>query len=237
MPMTRPVPDALPPHLDVAGWLLGALTPDEAAAFEAHLATCADCQAQVNELQPMLSSLGPAEPDVDVPPYLGGRTVSAVKHAARARQRRRWTIGGLVAAALIAVLSLGGIALFGHTTSRPTFDFALSSPNGGPATGTATAQSTGHGWSVHLALHALPAVDQAAIYECWYVDPAQDSPAHPFRMSAGTFVPAASGVTTVQMWSAADPRKFPVMQITVEPNNGNPASTGTVVLTGTAHPH
>lgn len=234
--MTRPAPDALPPHLDVAGWLLGALAPEEAAAFEAHLATCAECQAEVDELQPMLSSLGPAEPDVDVPLYLADRTVSAVKGAARTRRRHRWTVGGLVAAALIAVLSLGGFALFGHTDSRPTFDFALSSPTGGPASGTATAHSTGHGWSIQLALHALPAVDQTAIYECWYVDPAQDSPAHPFRVSAGTFVPAASGTTSVQMWSAADPRKFPVMQISMRPSDGNPASTGTVVLTGSARP-
>jgi anti-sigma-K factor RskA len=220
--------------VDVAGWLLGALSPGEAAAFEAHLATCAECQAEVQLLQPMLSSFGPDEPEVDVPPYLADRTVAAVERAARSRQRRRWAVRGLVAAALVAVLSLGGVALFGRSTSGPTFDFALANPTGASASGTATAHNTGHGWSLKLALRGLPAADATAIYECWYVDPAKDSPTHPFRLSAGTFKPAANGTTNMQMWSAAGPPKFPVMQITVKPSDGNPATIGTVVLTGTA---
>jgi hypothetical protein len=36
------------------------------------------------------------------------------------------------------------------------------------------------------------------------------------------------------MWSWADPHQFPLMQITVQPVDGNPATNGTVVLTGVA---
>ena len=39
-----------PHRYDDAAYVLGALAPDERAAFEAHLATCAECVARVHEI-------------------------------------------------------------------------------------------------------------------------------------------------------------------------------------------
>ena len=96
--MSQPTPGA--PHLDVAGWLLGALDANEAAAFEAHLASCSECQAEVERLRPTVTLLSTAAQDVEVPPLLADRTVAAVRDTARRRRRRNWTVRALVAAAV-----------------------------------------------------------------------------------------------------------------------------------------
>lgn len=171
--MSRPTPGA--PHLDVAGWLLGALDANEAAAFQAHLASCPECQAEVERLRPTVTLLSTAAQDVEVPPLLADRTVAAVRDSARRRRRQNWTVRALIAAAVVALLSLGAVALFTRSSAE-TFEFAMSSPNGGPAAGTAGAHHTNRGWSIQLSLHGLPALNDRAFYECWYVNPAKDSP-------------------------------------------------------------
>lgn len=236
--MSRPRPTPEAPHLDVAGWLLGALDPEEAAAFEAHLADCAECRAEVEQLRGTVNLLSTAADDVDAPPLLADRTTSAVRAAARRRRRRNWTVRALVAAALVALLSLGGVALFDRSSpAAQSFTFALSSPRSGPANGTASAQKTNRGWQVHLSLHRLAASGSSTFYACWYVNPAKDSPERPFRVSAGTFKVPDSGDADVRMWSSASPAAFPVMQITLQAANGNPAPSQDVVLTGTARKH
>src|SRR5436190_28441 len=50
------------PHADLAGYLLDALTPGERRAFEAHLASCARCQHEAEELRPLPGLLAPAGP-------------------------------------------------------------------------------------------------------------------------------------------------------------------------------
>ena len=60
-----------------------------------------------------------------------------------------------------------------------------------------------------------------------------NGPGHPVLITAGTFIVGPSGTATVQMWSAADPDTFPVVQITEQ----TPASTGQhgqIILAGTA---
>lgn len=61
------------PHPDVAGYALGGLEPAEADAFERHLAGCADCQAELDDLRPLarvlaepIDSLEALEPSADL---------------------------------------------------------------------------------------------------------------------------------------------------------------------------
>ena len=51
--MTTPDPF----EFDDAAYVLGALAPDEHAAFEAHLATCAACRDRVRELRAQFKTL------------------------------------------------------------------------------------------------------------------------------------------------------------------------------------
>ena len=64
-------------HPDAAGWALGALDPDDAAAFETHLQDCAECQATVAEFQEMARALKSAAPAVEPPPDLESKTLAA----------------------------------------------------------------------------------------------------------------------------------------------------------------
>jgi hypothetical protein len=74
-------------HADVAGWVLGALDPADAAAFETHVGSCQVCQAAVADLEPVARSLRFAAPAVDPPADLQARTIAAVQDAIMAAAR------------------------------------------------------------------------------------------------------------------------------------------------------
>lgn len=76
------MPERSVPHLDVAGYVLGTLTPAEAAAFEAHLPGCRECTAELAELGSLPSMLANAAPAP--PPSLRRRTFEAIATAAAA---------------------------------------------------------------------------------------------------------------------------------------------------------
>jgi anti-sigma factor RsiW len=66
-------------HVDVAGYVLGALTPQETNEFEAHLDGCARCRAGVAELGPLPALLASAQ--AAPPPLLRQRTFDAIAAA------------------------------------------------------------------------------------------------------------------------------------------------------------
>ena len=61
------------PHVDLGGYLLGGLTTREREAFEAHLAGCASCRRELEELRGMPGLLGRASAPVEVPVHLESR--------------------------------------------------------------------------------------------------------------------------------------------------------------------
>ena len=71
-------------HPETAGWALGALYPDDAAALEEHLQSCQQCQEQAAEFAPVARSLTLAAPADIPPPDLLDRTLAAVRNAALA---------------------------------------------------------------------------------------------------------------------------------------------------------
>jgi anti-sigma-K factor RskA len=61
----------------VAAYALGALDADERRAFEAHLATCARCQAELRDAQKVSAALALSAPREDPPASLRARTLAA----------------------------------------------------------------------------------------------------------------------------------------------------------------
>jgi anti-sigma-K factor RskA len=59
-------------------YVLGALTPADRAAFEAHLATCAECTASVKSLSPVAHALAYVAPQLEPPSALRARVVHSV---------------------------------------------------------------------------------------------------------------------------------------------------------------
>jgi anti-sigma factor RsiW len=111
---------------DDAAYVLGALSEDERQAFEAHLATCADCQARVAEvrdLPALLAGISGADVAEEAPPetLLPG----LLRRAGQRRHRQRWLVSGLGAVAAACLVALA-VVLW---------------PFGSSGSGTATAQA------------------------------------------------------------------------------------------------
>ncbi|WP_431677753.1 anti-sigma factor family protein [Kitasatospora sp. KL5] len=94
-------------HVDVGAYILGVLDPEDLERFEVHLAGCAVCAAEIDELSgvaPLLAELADAGPVAAPPsPQLLDRLVGEVSATRRRSRVRRLA---LVAAA--AVLVVGG---------------------------------------------------------------------------------------------------------------------------------
>ena len=237
-------------HADVAGWIMGALDPAEHRRFRVHLESCAECQRTVAEFAPAAQKLAAALPAGDLlaganpPADLQERTLirvqlaaakghqAAVPAARKAPARRQGA--RLIAVAAAALVAAGAAASFVVTQSAPALAFSipLHGQNGTTAAAQATAHQSAGGWSIQLTARHLKQLGPGQFYECWYASRAS-RPGHRELITAGTFTVGASGTVSVQMWSAADPRTFPVMQITVE-SAGNASQHGTVILSGTA---
>jgi anti-sigma-K factor RskA len=102
-------------------YALGALNDEEKRALEAHLASCAECAAEVRAFGDVARGLNHAVPQVDPPSSLRGRVVAQVEHVASrspapavspARSARRSSSAGwlALAASLVAAV-LGFYAL------------------------------------------------------------------------------------------------------------------------------
>jgi len=101
-------------HVDVGAYALGLLEDEDSAAFEAHLARCPSCHAELAEFTPMkalLTGLGPVEDRDGVADLLSRR-------AAASRRRVRWTVA-VGAAACVAALGGGLAAGFAVAPDNP----------------------------------------------------------------------------------------------------------------------
>jgi anti-sigma-K factor RskA len=66
-------------HPNVAAFALGGLEPEEAAEIQRHIASCADCQGELEELRMVDRALEAAPPPAAPPAYLKGEILSRVR--------------------------------------------------------------------------------------------------------------------------------------------------------------
>ncbi|WP_433160102.1 anti-sigma factor family protein [Kribbella sp. CA-247076] len=107
----------------LGAYALGALEPDEAREVDQHLATCAECRAELAELEEMKAFLGEVPPEafLDGPPPDGDlllqRTLREVRTTAAPKRRSPWL---LVAAAVVLIAgALAGGILIGRQSTSP----------------------------------------------------------------------------------------------------------------------
>jgi hypothetical protein len=101
-----------------AAYLLGSLTPQDRADFEAHLSECRDCSRSVNQLAGMPGLLANVPPEhtksvgAEGPPVPDTLLPRLLAEVQRTRFRRRWTTGliGVAAAAIIAIAAVVGLS-------------------------------------------------------------------------------------------------------------------------------
>ena len=101
---------------DLAGYLLGALDTEEAAALQRHLAECPECRTELRWLGPAVQLLPESVERLEAPPQLRDRLMEQVRSEAGAsrspqRPRGRWARGwSLRPVALVLVVV--GVAVF-----------------------------------------------------------------------------------------------------------------------------
>lgn len=119
--MTSPRPG----HRDVAAYALGILDERETAEFEVHLAGCARCAAELDELTAVTEALADVDVDnlviairVHAEGELLERTLNAVTY--QRSKSQVWRVVSLAAGAVLAVaIGLGGMALGARSGSAP----------------------------------------------------------------------------------------------------------------------
>lgn len=149
--------------------------------------------------------------------------------AGRARRRPRrsviaWVAGAAAAAAIAIGVGIGVTS--GNGAHATTFSAALAGTSLAPgATGQATMTQTPAGWSISLHTSGLPRLDNGRFYEAW------------LKNAAGVLVPIGTFNQSgdITLWSGVAPTGFPVITVTRQQANGNPASSGQRVLAGLAH--
>jgi anti-sigma factor RsiW len=198
-------------HIDLGSYVLGLLEERDRAAFEAHLATCASCKAELATLSPVAAMLEGLEP-VELP----GDAEAARppvdllhKRAALSRRRFRWQVAVGAAASVVA---LGGGAAIGLAVASPHAQVAGPVLTGGQHT--ATNAATGVTGTVGLVAKAwgtqvtLDLADVHGPLECqliavsktgaqkvvtgWFVPaPGDGVPGHPAHLvvQGGTAIP------------------------------------------------
>lgn len=134
---------------DDAAYVLGALSPAEHAAFEAHLRTCEECAARVSELSGLpellatvpFDEVGEAVPDTLLPGLL--------HRAGSERRRRNWLTGGLAGLAAACLVALV-VAVWPSSTTPGARPQAMTAVIPSPVH--ATAAVADRSWGTEISL-------------------------------------------------------------------------------------
>jgi hypothetical protein len=141
--------------------------------------------------------------------------------AAPPRPRMRRT----VRAGAVALLAAAAVVISLVVTRGPaTSDVVLAGTRLAPAaSATAKLHATPSGLAIELDVSGLPPSPPGSYYQAWMKGPRG-------LVTIGTFH-LRGGPGTVELWSAVSLADYPAITVTREPEDGNPASSGQVVLT------
>jgi anti-sigma-K factor RskA len=224
---------------DLAAYMLGALSPDEAREFERHLADCASCQAEERWLRGAVEVLPSSVEQVEPPPQLRERLMETVRAEAPARsqperaQRKRSLFSGarwgpllrpaaVVGTLLVLAAGVGGY-LLGNESGEDaggTSTVAVSGTGAEPAAGGTIVRSNGTGV---LRVHDLPDPGRDSVYQVWLVRKGSERPEPSSLFSVhrdGTGaagIPGLDGVEEVMVsreprGGSAQPTSMPVLR-------------------------
>jgi anti-sigma-K factor RskA len=222
-------------HDATGAYVLGALDATERAGFEEHLAGCAACRDEVDDLVLAAHALPMSVDPVDPPPSLKARIMAEVEREAsllaaagpeadrpptRARRRRfRLHLPRLVPAAVAASLLVGvglgiGITQLGREDPRTV-----------PAQVTDTRKAPDAAADVEfgedgamLVAHGLPAPPSGRVYQVWLKRPGQAP-----EPTSALFTPSGDGTATASV--PGDMHEVTQVLVTDEPDGGSQTPT------------
>ena len=224
---------------DRAAYLLDALDAAERAEFEAHLAGCDRCRAELRWLQPAVDVLPASVEQLEPPPELRNRILGAIEAdagAAPAQRDRRparqpfWSrfsqraaLTGVATVVALAVGIAGGYALRGDSDSSPTVATTVPVEPTTPSI-RAAANIVHHDDTYTLDVSHMPELRPGDVYQVWMRNGKQLQPSI-------LFVPSRDGTAKVVLptqTGAADE-----MLITREPTGGSQEPTSAPLVSAT----
>jgi anti-sigma-K factor RskA len=209
----------------LGSYLLGELTVEEERELERHLEGCSECRRELDRARQTHNLLRQLAANVP-PTELKGQVLAQVRDEIPARSASGWWFWASAAAALLVVAVLG-VGLFRAITDDPSSGVPLTATALAPeAGGEVRVEEVGENFRVELEVWGMPELEEDEYYEMWYY--AEDGG----RISCGTFRVRPEGRTTVNLTAPASARVYPEIEITREPDDGNPKASGEEVLEG-----
>jgi anti-sigma-K factor RskA len=209
----------------LGSYLLGdELTVEEERELEHHLEECPKCRHELDRIRQthnLLRQLAANEP----PAELKGQLLAQVRGEMPPPSSGWWFLGSTAAALLVvAVLGIGLLQVLtdDSSTGVPLAATALAPEAGGQV----QVEEVGENLQVELEVWDMPELKEDEYYEMWYY--AEDGG----RISCGTFRVGPEGRTTVNLTAPASARDYSEIEITREPDDGDPGSSGEEVLEG-----
>ncbi len=204
-------------------YLLEALDPDEAAAFERALAGDPALQAEVERLRPIVTRLQavPAEAweGVEPPPL----RLPPLAPAPRRRLVLRPVVAAVCALALLAV----GIGLGAWIDRDPAPAERLALRPVGTLDPAADGRVSFVGNDgVEVRVDGLKATRAGQFYELWLLG------ADKRLVGLGSFRVGADGTAKLRLPLPVDPKQFTYFDLSLEPADGDPGHSGVSVLRG-----
>ena len=205
-------------------YVLGELTDAETRELERHLESCATCREHLDDV---LYAHGTLKTAVGgPPPELKEWVLARVRAEARQSPTAGWKVWLPAAAAVLLVATVLGFGLL-RMVSGPPDGLALTATSAAPqAGGELRGEQVGENFKVELEAWGLPEPREGEYYEMWYARDGGE------RISCGTFQAQKDGHTTVNMSAPASAVAYPQVEVTLEPDDGDPGSSGKVVLKG-----
>jgi anti-sigma-K factor RskA len=219
---------------DAAGsYVLDALSDEEARDYEAHLATCPTCRAEVSELRLAAEALPVSPPAMLPPPALKARIMAEVEReaallasagtpertAAPARLRRRWSLAfprAALACALVAVgIGVGALVVGGSSTRTVPFQSTIQQ---------ASAELEVDGGTATIVASNLPPAPAGKTYMVWLSRPGKAP-----EPTSALFTPRSDGSATASV--TGDLKDVDAVLVNVEPVGGSTSPTSDVLLT------
>ena len=227
---------------EVAGRALGALSPDETAAVDGHVETCAPCRALLNKAEETADHLALAARPVPPPRWCKARVMERVDRDAFLRQPtskaqrstsipwRNWRTAGALALALMLSWNMWLQRQVAHTSMlmntvvsdpRPK----ILRPQGQNVTTVAGRMFMNpNGTIAVIVVENLPPAPAGKVYQIWVADDHTQQPME-------TFQPERQ-LQQVEMQASTSMKKFKWVMITLEDAPGSQAPSNNTVLFG-----
>jgi anti-sigma-K factor RskA len=208
-------------------YLLGELTDEERMEAERLLREDPEFAAAVEELRPVVDAL-------ERVPEAEWRGIPPLEQASPARDapprpvptRLRWLRPGLAALAASGVALIALLVVRGSEEDDPAFRAALEPipQRESDATGEVTLAAGAD--DVTLEVAGLERNKPGESYELWFLNDTDD------LVSLGSFRVEGEATTRIELPVPADPADYRFLDVSVEPDDGDPSHSGDSVLRG-----